>query len=630
MNYDFINERLKSIIRKDKMIYVLKGFNTIYDHIEVLCDHIFRTNIENGYDNLEKIDRASFTTENFAKLAKGGAFFCFFEEMLFSQELIGMVSSLGYKIEIVDIGCFDYYYPGFLSFGKCEVQEEFDKDEENKDSNIIQKLYSNFSIKNGNPIIAYNIIEDNDNGTFSEVKLLDHYSGDFDHYKFDAEIKYEITDNSSHEIFIQMFNQVVNDEVNTIDYIRYEGKDDLAINKMLFFINKIGANIIIKNEQKNYDRPDNYEDYLKILRRKNKDWDFKDICIYEDPFNSDRKRMINQSVIIDKIYQNILKAKDGKNPKDIFVTAPTGAGKSMLFQIPAIMAAEKDNLVTIVVSPLIGLMKDQVNNIKALTYAAETINSEYTPYQKEQIKEKIKNGTCSILYVSPETLLSNNDITTFIGDRKIGLLVVDEAHTVATWGKNFRPDYWYLGDYIDKLRHSMSYIFPIATFTATATISNGHDDMYHDIIESLNMTCDPFFGNVKRDDIKFNINLCKVDHAYQEEKEVKAKKRIEEFIKSGEKTLEGRLNDEKRKGFKVGDKITFYKEPEKSETLNAIILDKFLFNNFEEMAEKLNKKDLGFNNKSNKEMIETYRNIYTQTDENKYGVVIFKIKVLNN
>ena len=103
-----------------------------------------------------------------------------------------------------------------------------------------------------------------------------------------------------------------------------------------------------------------------------------------------------------------------------------------------------------------------------------------------------------------------------------------------------------------------------------------------------------------------------------------------ELIKSGEKTLEGRLNDEKRKGFKVGDKITFYKEPEKSETLNAIILDKFLFNNFEEMAEKLNKKDLGFNNKSNKEMIETYRNIYTQTDENKYGVVIFKIKVLNN
>lgn len=101
-----------------------------------------------------------------------------------------------------------------------------------------------------------------------------------------------------------------------------------------------------------------------------------------------------------------------------------------------------------------------------------------------------------------------------------------------------------------------------------------------------------------------------------------------DLIKNGEKTLEGRLNDDKRKIFNVGDKIVFYKEPERTETMNAIILDKYLFNDFEEMADKMNKADLGFANKTKQEMIETYRNIYTCDDERKYGVVIFKIKTI--
>lgn len=101
-----------------------------------------------------------------------------------------------------------------------------------------------------------------------------------------------------------------------------------------------------------------------------------------------------------------------------------------------------------------------------------------------------------------------------------------------------------------------------------------------------------------------------------------------DLIKSGEKTLEGRLNDEKRKGFNVGDKITFYKEPERVETMEAIILDKYIFKNFDKMADSLNKDDLGFKNKSKEEMVKVYRNIYSRDDEEKYGVVIFKIKTM--
>lgn len=102
-----------------------------------------------------------------------------------------------------------------------------------------------------------------------------------------------------------------------------------------------------------------------------------------------------------------------------------------------------------------------------------------------------------------------------------------------------------------------------------------------------------------------------------------------DLIKSGEKIFEGRLNDEKRKSFNIGDKITFYKEPEKTETMEAIILDKYLFKSFDEMANELDKSKLGFENSTKEEMIKIYRTIYTAEDENKYGVVVFKIKVIS-
>ena len=88
-----------------------------------------------------------------------------------------------------------------------------------------------------------------------------------------------------------------------------------------------------------------------------------------------------------------------------------------------------------------------------------------------------------------------------------------------------------------------------------------------------------------------------------------------------------RLNDDKRKDFNVGDTILFYKEPEKIENIQAIILKKDIFNNFDEMADKLSKTELGFANMTKEEMIKVYRTIYSKENENKYGVVAFKIKV---
>ena len=101
--------------------------------------------------------------------------------------------------------------------------------------------------------------------------------------------------------------------------------------------------------------------------------------------------------------------------QDIFVTAPTGAGKSLLYQIPAIYLAQQYNLVTIVISPLKSLMLDQVRQLKEKGVdCVEYINSDLSQIQKQDILESVKSGKTSILYVSPELLLAY-DIRSLIG-----------------------------------------------------------------------------------------------------------------------------------------------------------------------------------------------------------------------
>ena len=255
----------------------------------------------------------------------------------------------------------------------------------------------------------------------------------------------------------------------------------------------------------------NKEEYLTILKNIWGYDSFRNLKMYKDIRRSDREIIeISQLQIIDDIVQqssNAIETNEG-NYRDIFITSSTGSGKSIMFQIPAIYLAEKYkevNPLTIVVSPLIALMNDQVKSLKSKgTDFAETINSNTLPFEKDVILEKIKDGRCKILYISPETLQSRSDIKTLIADRNLGLVIIDEAHIVTTWGKSFRADYWYLGIFLQKLRKQ--YDFPIVTFTATA-IYGGPEDMYLETRDSLNMI-NPisYFGDVKRNDIKLLIS----------------------------------------------------------------------------------------------------------------------------
>lgn len=285
-----------------------------------------------------------------------------------------------------------------------------------------------------------------------------------------------------------------------------------------------------------YEHRDAYVDILK------KHWgysSFRELSVYD--MNSLEKgdkvvKKVSQESIISNIVEEVENCGNGKDFRDVFVTAPTGAGKSVMFQVPAIYLAEKQNLLTIVISPLIGLMNDQVKNLELKNYAAaKTINSDISPIIKQDIIEKVSEGQYHILYISPETLLSRSDVEQLIGNRTIGMIVVDEAHIVTTWGKQFRPDYWYLGDHIRKLRkkqfNDKGRSFVIATFTATA-IYHGLEDMYTETINSLHML-NPitYLGYVKRGDIDIDIRCSQKQKGVRAEYELDKFVQIEEILK---------------------------------------------------------------------------------------------------
>lgn len=233
---------------------------------------------------------------------------------------------------------------------------------------------------------------------------------------------------------------------------------------------------------------------------------FRGLKIYKNPDIGNQISEISQGLIIETIIKEYENGKRNEKTRDLFLTAPTGAGKSLLFQLPAFYISE-NNDITIVISPLIALMKDQVNaiikdrNFDKVAY----LNSELSLIDRERIIENCQNQEIDILYMSPELFMSY-DIKHFIGERNLGLLVIDEAHLITTWGRDFRVDYWFLGNHIRKIRKFHGYSFPMVAVTATA-IYGGANDMVFDSIDSLVMhNPHVFIGQVKRSDITFTIN----------------------------------------------------------------------------------------------------------------------------
>lgn len=165
--------------------------------------------------------------------------------------------------------------------------------------------------------------------------------------------------------------------------------------------------------------------------------------------------------------------------RDLFVSLPTGSGKSLIYQLPAMY---KNYGLTIVVSPLVALISNQITNAKKLGIPCATINSHMSKTWNTQVKAELrdKDSKLRLLYITPETLCSDHFqpyLNTLSKNRALKLFAIDEAHCVSSWGHEFRPDYLKLG----QLRYSYPDV-PIVALTATAT-----SKVLKDILNVLNL-----------------------------------------------------------------------------------------------------------------------------------------------
>ena len=152
--------------------------------------------------------------------------------------------------------------------------------------------------------------------------------------------------------------------------------------------------------------------------------------------------------------------------RDAFGVMPTGGGKSLCYQIPALLLEG----LTLVVSPLISLMKDQVAALKEAGIPAAFLNSSLTAAQQREVLRRAQLGAYRLIYVAPERLLTDSFLE-FAAGQRISLLAVDEAHCVSQWGQDFRPNYLDIPAFVGRLPRRPV----IAAFTATATAEVGED-----------------------------------------------------------------------------------------------------------------------------------------------------------
>ena len=181
--------------------------------------------------------------------------------------------------------------------------------------------------------------------------------------------------------------------------------------------------------------------------------------------------------------------------KDTFVIMPTGGGKSLCYQLPALLLPGT----ALIISPLIALMKNQVDSIRGYSQSDELasfLNSSLTRTQMREVKEGITNGTTKMLFVAPETLTKDENIE-FFQQTNVSFVAIDEAHCISEWGHDFRPEY-------RRIRNMISAIgtdIPLVALTATAT-----PKVQSDIVKNLNMRdVNVFISSFNRDNLFYEI-----------------------------------------------------------------------------------------------------------------------------
>lgn len=198
------------------------------------------------------------------------------------------------------------------------------------------------------------------------------------------------------------------------------------------------------------------------------------------------------------------------NGNDTFVLMPTGGGKSLCYQLPALMSEGT----AIIISPLIALMKNQVDSMRGFSMEsgiAHFLNSSLNKTETNLVKEDILSGKTKLLYVAPESLTKEDNVE-FLKKFKISFFAIDEAHCISEWGHDFRPEYRRIRPIVNEIGRA-----PLMALTATAT-----PKVQHDIQKNLDMLdADVFKSSFRRDNLYYEVRP-----------KIKASKEIIRYIKN--------------------------------------------------------------------------------------------------
>lgn len=269
-------------------------------------------------------------------------------------------------------------------------------------------------------------------------------------------------------------DEELNNDVDDSDWA--DGADDIILDNLQTTIPKITKKTSTQTE-----RPDDIEELTNPNKEAFKEFHGK----YE--WTSDIYKVLTKTFKLTNFRENQLNAINSTlNGDDVFVLMPTGGGKSLCYQLPAVINSGVTSGVTIVISPLISLMEDQVSHLIEKDIRATMLNSKMSAEDKKHHFNLFFNGLIDLMYLSPEMISKSAQckkaISKLYRDGKLARIVIDEAHCVSSWGHDFRPDYkelrFFKEDYPD---------IPMMALTATA-----NERVRADIIEHLGLR-DPKF-----------------------------------------------------------------------------------------------------------------------------------------
>lgn len=548
-----LNEHLKQIKTLEKTIVVYKGFPIEFVLNEVGAEISPFSLIQNNYIIDNKIDldilksNKNELLDNLKEVNRQEVKFCFYEELLILGE--DLKKYYYGNIVVIENNFFSELFPErYIDVENKYYEELFEYAENPKyvlsKENVLQDfLIEIFKVENSYFVryIENDLLYDKKINFFetcadfelkkesivkSNGELIDNEINIFYSFK-NYEMQYNL-------IKLQLEKNIDKKTINLFldDNYKYVNcfAKELKTFKFVCELNDIDVNICLSKQEL---FTEGREEIKQILKEYWEFDSFRQLEIYKHSKRSNQTIDVSQEVIIEDIISQVEKIKENNyGYSDIFVTAPTGSGKSLIFQIPSIYLYKKYNMINLIITPLTALMKDQVHYLKQIGMKnCAYINSEQSINERNEVLEQINNDEIGILYISPE-LLTSDFYQERISNRDIGLCIIDEAHIVTTWGKNFRADYWNLGNILKNKRNK--YNFVIVGFTATA-----NRNMITDIEDNLYMkNVNEYISKINCDRISFNVDKYECDSSeYIEKKIEQVKDKIFKAIITNTKTI---------------------------------------------------------------------------------------------